>query len=186
VTLIAGTDLAASTVAPRQFLAFVSGRLNRLFVGSGDDTAATLGTLDRRPDADGRFRVNDYFCSANAWRSVLTRLVAQADVVMMDLRRFGAANAGCIFEIEALLQAIPAARLVFIVDAATDRTTFESIVRNVCSALPAGATNAGLSAAGVTYFSLERPRQAPVRELLRTLCRAAAPAGASATRTFAA
>jgi hypothetical protein len=45
--LFAGTDLALSTVAPHQFLAFVSGKLNRLFVRGEITHKRSLAALDR-------------------------------------------------------------------------------------------------------------------------------------------
>ena len=98
VGLIAGDDLALSTVAPHRFLDFVSGRLARLFIDSDSSLVRSIAAFDDRRDVDGRFRINDFFCHADTWQAVLRRLIARTDVVLMDLRNFSSGNAGCAFE----------------------------------------------------------------------------------------
>jgi hypothetical protein len=53
---------------------------------------------------------------------VLSRLVHDSDVVMMDLRGFSRHNAGCIFELHELARLVPLERVVFVVDRRTDET----------------------------------------------------------------
>ena len=67
VQLIAGTDLAASTVAPHQFMSFVSGNLKHLFINNEQDINRSIQEKDERPDADGRFRINDFLCRKDTW-----------------------------------------------------------------------------------------------------------------------
>jgi len=43
-----------------------------------------LSETDVAPDLDGRFRVNDFFCYEDTWKSVLDRLVRDTDAVLMD------------------------------------------------------------------------------------------------------
>jgi hypothetical protein len=61
VRLIAGTDWALSTIAPHQFLAFVTGTLEHLFISSEWAIENAFVGLDNRRDHDGRFRINDFF-----------------------------------------------------------------------------------------------------------------------------
>jgi hypothetical protein len=173
VILIAGPDLALSTLAPRQFLAFVSGPLQRLFVRSPGEVDSALAGLDRRPDADGRFRINDFFCTADSWQPTLARLLAHSDVVLMDLRGFRADSAGCIFELHTLLRAMPVARLTFVIDATTDRDALTQTMKEALDALPATSPNRHLRTTDVRLFELDRVAFAPVQRLLQALCDAA-------------
>jgi hypothetical protein len=51
---------------------------------------------------------------------VLSHLVGQSDIVLMDLRDFSAQNSGRIFEINQLINIMPLERVLFIVDNTTD------------------------------------------------------------------
>jgi hypothetical protein len=120
IRLIAGPDLAATTVEPHEFLDFLSGRLQRRFIGGTLDFEARLAEAEPLRDRDGRYRIADFFCHDDTWRMVLARLAQDCDVVLMDLRGFTKRNQGCIFEINELVGKVPLSRSVFIVDASTD------------------------------------------------------------------
>jgi hypothetical protein len=120
IQLIAGVDLASRTIEPHEFLDFVSGKLARRFIDSPQAMQRRLEERDLQPDRDLRFRVNDYFCHDDMWRTVLSELVKESDAVMMDLRGFSQQNAGCLFEIHELARRVPLERIVFIVDRRTD------------------------------------------------------------------
>jgi hypothetical protein len=76
--------------------------------------------LDTAPDRDRRYRVNDFFCHQDTWQMVVSRLLPESDVTLMDLRSFSKQNAGCIFEINSLAQRVSLNRVVFLVDQRTD------------------------------------------------------------------
>jgi hypothetical protein len=170
VQLIAGTDLAFSTVAPHRFLAFVSGQLKQLFIRGSAALERGVAEIDTRRDADGRFRINDFFCHADTWQSVLSRLIGTTDVVLMDLRSFTQNNAGCVFEIKALLNAVPLTRLVFVTDDTTDNAFLTQVLAQTWRALSSASPNAALSPAALQLFSLRSARGRDVEHLLRQLC----------------
>ncbi len=172
VRLIAGTDLALSTVAPHQFLAFVSGKLNQLFVRSEAALECSLAELDTRRDADGRFRINDFFCHSDTWQNVLLRLVKSSDVVLMDLRSFAQSNAGCVFEINELLNSVPLERLVFVVDKTTDKRFLEQTLEESYGELRSNSPNRGSSLSTLQLFELQSLAYNELQELLRRLCAA--------------
>jgi hypothetical protein len=68
--------------------------------------------------------------------------MTQADLVAMDLRSFGPANAGCVFELQALLDLVPLGRLVLLVDRTTDRPFLERTLRERWQELAVGSPNA--------------------------------------------
>jgi hypothetical protein len=134
IQMIAAPDLAARTIDPGQLMDFLSGRLRHRFIIEPGDLQRRLAEIDLRPDADGRFRVNDIFCGNDTWQAAVERLMAQSDLVAMDLRGFSPQNKGCSFELQALLDIIPIPRFVLLVDNSTDlpllrRTLAESAGR---------------------------------------------------------
>ena len=134
VAMIAGADLALRSVDVDEALAFVRGDIESRYVSGATDLARRLQALDAGADPDGRFRVGEFFCFDNTWRPALRSLVARARVVLMDLRGFTKANAGCVFELEQLSALGAAGRCVFVIDSTTDRALAETSL-----ALAAGA-----------------------------------------------
>ncbi|HEV7464216.1 MAG TPA: tetratricopeptide repeat protein, partial [Methyloceanibacter sp.] len=126
--LIAGPDLATSTVEPHEFLDFLSGKLARRFISGPETLARRLAETEPRRDFDGRYRVADFFCHDDTWRMVLARLARESDAVLMDLRNFSPSNQGCIFEINELLDVVPLDRVVFVVDETTDQAFLREIL----------------------------------------------------------
>jgi hypothetical protein len=100
--MIAGRDLALRNVAAADFVAFVTGRLRRRFVADAAALQQRLAADAARPDPDGRYAVDHYWCHADTWRPVMRALAARSDVVLMDLRGFGAHREGCAYELRHL------------------------------------------------------------------------------------
>ena len=157
IQMIAGVDLVSRTVEPHEFLAFVSGRLSRRFIDGEDSLNHRMSERDIAADRDRRFRVNEFFCYDDTWKTVLSRLVHDSDVVMMDLRGFSRHNAGCIFELHELARLVPLERVVFVVDRRTDETLL--------------AETLGDYRAGV--FRLDSMAGIRIRQLLRAVAVAA-------------
>ena len=121
--LIAGTDLLSRTIDPDDVFTFLNGRLADRFVANEAQVAERLRDFDLAPDPDGRYRVNECYCFDSTWQQALAALVAQADVVLMDLRGFQARNQGCRHELGVLATAPRLQRVVLLFDASTDRST---------------------------------------------------------------
>ena len=130
IQLIAGPDLATSTVEPHEFLDFIGGKLARRFIDGPLAFQRRRAEMDLKRDFDGRFRVTDFFCQDDTWQMVLRRLVGESDAVLMDLRGFSRTNGGCVFEIQELMKAANPARLLFVTDKTTDEAFLhETITR---------------------------------------------------------
>ncbi len=172
VQFIGGPDLAAATVEPHEFLDFVSGRLERQFVDSPDALALRLATLDTRPDFDGRYRVNDFFCHDDTWRATLASLVRHSDAVLMDLRGFSPARQGCVYEVRELVETVPLDRLVMTVDATTDTPFLERTLLEAWAAMGTDSPNRQ-GDHELRLVRLERVDLWGIAHLLRMLCRAA-------------
>lgn len=120
ISMIAGPDLATSTVEPHEFLDFVGGRLSSQFVQNESDLDARIRSRALGPDPDGRYRANEFFCHADTWQLAMRKLAANSDAVLMDLRSFTASNQGCQYELQQLINIVPLTRVLYIVDDTTD------------------------------------------------------------------
>jgi hypothetical protein len=148
IRLIAGPDLATATMEPHEFLEFLSGKLARQFIDNAQTLDLRISKMDLAPDYDGQFRVNDFFCYDNTWRIVLSRLVVESDVVLMDVRGFSSQNAGCIFEITELINVMPLGKVLFIIDGTSDepflRQTIQQAWDHMKSTSPNRLSKSGL------------------------------------------
>ena len=167
--LIAGPDLAQSTAQPHQLLDFVSGRLSRHFIGDPTGAGAQLSDVERAADRDGWYRVHSFFCRADTWQAVLARMVAQGDVVLMDLRSFSAQNAGCEHELRYLVERVPLGRCVFVVDATTDDAHLQALLAQALGDLDEKSPNRGVRADGIAVHPFTSGA-AGLKPLLRRLC----------------
>jgi hypothetical protein len=121
VTMIAAPDVIARTVDPGDFLRFASGNIGASFVNTQADLEQRLATLDRQPDPDGRYRINEFCCRDSTWQATVVELIQRADAVVMDLRGFSAQRLGCEFELRELSARLNAEQVVLVVDGSTDR-----------------------------------------------------------------
>jgi hypothetical protein len=132
--LIAGTDLVDHTLDAADLLGFLEGRLAERFVVGEGDVQRRLAEFDWERDPDGRFRVNECYCHDTSWKHALTALVQRSRYVLMDLRGFTAANAGCRYELAVLARAPHLRRVVAVVDDSSDLAT----AMHDAAAAPAG------------------------------------------------
>jgi hypothetical protein len=137
VDLIAGRDLALRNIDPSEFYTFLSGSLDREFIQGPADLDQRLARRDDRPDPDGRYRVNQFFCHSDTWQLTLDRLVDGCDGVLMDLRGFDADRTGCLYEIGRLAEHAGSRPIVLLTDGHTDIGLAESIFFDVARRRPA-------------------------------------------------
>ena len=169
IRLIAGPDLATTTMEPHEFLDFLSGKLARRFIDNPQTLDLRIAQSDSRPDYDGQFRVNDFFCHDDTWRMVLSRLVRESDAVLMDLRGFSAQNAGCIFEISELVNLMPLDQVVFIVDGSTDEGFLQQVLQEAWDHMSPSSPNR-LAATGTSrLFRLHQLGTTELQNLLYVL-----------------
>jgi hypothetical protein len=154
IQMIAGVDLHRRTVEPHEALDFLVGRLARRYIDGLPALALRLAERDLGRDADGRFRVNEFFCYDDTWKATLSRLVSDSTHVLMDLRGFTASNAGCVFELRELARLVSLDHVVFLVDQRTDEellaTTLGAVKARVVRMTPSVAIGPVLEALAVT------------------------------------
>jgi hypothetical protein len=161
IRLIAGPDLATSTVEPHEFLDFLSGRLGRRFIAGPEMLDKRLAETEQRRDFDGRYRVDDFFCHDDTWQMVLKRLAQESDAVLMDLRGFLPGNLGCVFEINELLNVVPLDRVVFVIDDTTDMAFLHHVLAQGWKAVAADSPNRNLVRPRVLLFRFTGDRSVP-------------------------
>lgn len=169
ISLIAGPDLATTTVEPHEFLDFVGGHLSRQFVRDDADLARRLKQRAIGPDPDGRHRVNEFFCHTDTWQPAMRRLAATADAVLMDLRSFSTSNQGCQYELQQLLNTVPLQRVVFLIDATTDRAFLDDTLQHLWQKLDPQSPNRAATTPTVRLLTLGGggdPALTPLLDLL--------------------
>lgn len=134
ICMISGPDLATSTVEPHEFYNFIGGKLSRLFIHNERELHKKISEIDLLPDPDGRHRVNEFFCIADTWQQTMKRLVNVSNGVLMDLRSFSNNNAGCIFELEYLLNSVPFNKIVLLTDKTTNRSFLDNTINSIFNA----------------------------------------------------
>jgi len=169
--MIAGPDLATSTIEPHEFLDFVSGRLDRRFIDSGRTLDLRIGQMDLEPDGEGQFRVTEFFCHDDTWKLTLARLADESDAVLMDLRGFSQQNAGCVFEINEIFNLVPLQQVVFVVDETTDQSFMRQTMQHAWRRLRELSPNRRPGAGQVSLVQLTRGDG--IRDLLFSICGAA-------------
>ncbi len=169
ITMIAGPDLATTTVEPHEFLKFLNGQLGRQFVRTESDLERRVTAMDRAADPDGRYRINEFFCRADTWQMTMQRLAAGSDAVLMDLRSFSPSNQGCVFELGRLLDGVDLARVVFLVDETTDRAFLEATLQRLWNELSEDSPNQRAAAPAARMFSIGRQSEQALIGLLAHL-----------------
>jgi len=169
IDLIAGPDLATTTVEPHEFLDFMGGRLSRQFVSDETDLEQRVSNIDARSDPDGRYRVNEFFCRADTWQMTIQRLSRGSNAVLMDLRSFSKSNQGCVYELRHLFNSIPLDRVVLVIDHSTDAAFLEMTVREIWQDLEPSSPNVKLSKPLVKCLAIKQQSQAEIKSLLLML-----------------
>lgn len=166
IAMIGAPDLASSTIDPDEFLDFLAGRLRERFIVDPAEVPARLAATDDRCDLDARWRVTELFCGNDAWRAAVVGLMARSDLVAMDLRDFGPDNQGCMFELQALIDLVPAARVALLVDGSTRREFLQATIAACLTRVPITSPNAQ-AAVQLALVDVASGEQAAVDRLLR-------------------
>ncbi|HJR81606.1 MAG TPA: hypothetical protein VJ821_16155 [Anaerolineales bacterium] len=176
IRLIAGPDLVTTTMEPHEFLDFLSGKLARRYIDNAQTLELRLSEMDLKPDFDGQFRVNDFFCYDDTWRMVLSRLVEESDVLLMDLRGFSSQNTGVIFEINELIDLVPLERIVFIIDDTTDESFLRQVLQQAWKRMKPSSPNRRSTPGVLHLFRVRKIGNRELQQFLNALSSAASAA----------
>ena len=141
VHFIAGPDLAGASIEPDEFFAFMRGQLADRFVRTAPEVTAAVDRLDRERDPDGRFRVNELFCAEDTWRETVQVLMAQAGVVLLDLREYKASHAGTRYEIYQLMNVVSVDRVIGLLGSAEDTDAISTELYRAWAAMVESSPN---------------------------------------------
>lgn len=169
IAMIAGPDLATTAVEPHEFLAFLGGRLDRQFVEGEADLERRIGQMRPGTDPDARHRVHEFFCRADTWQAAVQRLLGRSDAVLMDLRGFGPAHAGCAYEIGRVLDEVPLPQVVFAIDRGTDMACLRGILESAWAALSPRSPNRASPTPAARLFEVHGPSAAELESLVAHL-----------------
>jgi hypothetical protein len=140
IMLIGGTDVAKRTIDPAKAANFVRRRLDDICVPNLFMLVKRIEGMDELPDPDGRYRVNEFFCTKDLWKQAVARLLSMSDAIVLDLTEFTAKNGGTAWELGLLSQRGALARTVCMVSAQTDLEAVRRVLRlPPGSPLPAGS-----------------------------------------------
>ena len=175
VELITAPDLATEALDPDEFLDFIRFRLSRRFVRDQSTVGRRLAELDVRPDRDGRYRINELMCHDDTWRPAVEAMISGVDVILLDLRGFGAQNAGVVEELERLVALVPLHKVVALMDDSTDASALRGALLRASAAAPPSSPLA-LDSAPALRVAPNPNTRAASRQLLGALGWAAAAA----------
>jgi hypothetical protein len=170
IRLIGGTDVASAMIEPYEFFEFLNGRLTRAFVTGQNDLDERIRKSAAAPDPDGLFRVDDFFCHDDTWRTTVVQLARKADAVLMDLRGFTPENEGCVFEIEQLITFVPLRRVLLLVDHSTDLAFLETKLHATWRVMPGDSPNALLSKQRLRILRASSAKRRSLDTLMGVLC----------------
>jgi len=106
---------------------------------------------------------------------VLTRLQNVCDVILMDLRGFTPQNAGCIFEINTLIDHLPLGQVIFTVDDTTNRDFLQTTIKSAWQKVANDSPNRLIEEPILRLFEYQSGKNLPLDHLLEILCEAASP-----------
>jgi hypothetical protein len=167
VQLISSGDIARSRFEPDEFLDFIAGRLKTRYIENSADLAQRLAEIESGPDPDGRYRVHEFFCRADAWQQTVTELMRRTELVAMDLRGFTSERRGCIFELGALIDHLPLERVVLLIDQTTDLALLRQTLQSLWAGMAPASPNRHVAAARVRLIDLTRSYPRAVRRLMQ-------------------
>jgi hypothetical protein len=145
VWMIAGPDLAGAYMEPDEFFLFIQRKLHERFITRHDEIHARVEALDNQRDPDGRFRVNDLYCSNSTWKATASALIERAGVIVLDLREYNPARAGTRFELRDMLERGVLDKLIVLVDANGGPALLQDEIRALWQEMAqAGTVQAGL------------------------------------------
>jgi hypothetical protein len=120
-----------------------------------------------------RYQQGTLYCYDNLWRTALGKLVANTQLVLMDLRHFSATNKGCEYEIRYLLNQFPLERAVFLIDSSTDRKLFQEFVQTQWHQLSTDSPNRYMDQPTMTIYHSQQEIKEDVGKITLLLSNAA-------------
>lgn len=103
--------------------------------------AELIRSIVERRDRLGRYGSEHLNCQGETWRLVIRKLLPVCEAILMDLRGFGARNAGIAYELGLVMSHVSLSQLLILTDRSTDRKAFLETVRRAWSRIGEDSPN---------------------------------------------
>jgi hypothetical protein len=148
--------------------------LRREFIRSRPQLVAVLDQLEQRPrHLDLSFRHLEAMCHNNTWQIAVDEFAQRSQVLLMDLRGFSNERKGCQTEVDFLLDTVPLAQVLFLVDAGGDHALVQQMILQRWEFLSPTSPNLDDRAPVVNMYVSEASDEADVQGILDLLIQAA-------------
>ena len=123
-----------------------------LVVTDREELDAALGGMARQPDLRLRFPFNSMQCNDRTWKEAVDRLLAGADVVVVDLAGLGGDNGGVAYELQRVVDTIDFDRVILLINGSTDLDVLERMLSGAWSGRAPDSPNRALPERGFRLF----------------------------------
>ncbi len=123
---------------------WLSGRTEAVLLDSDAAVRSRLAdspTLPRPGLAVPAYPMEYVTATDDTWKLAVRRLLARADVVLVDLRSFGADSPGVAFELREIVRSVPLERVVLVADDSTGMGHLEAVLEASWQEMPATSPN---------------------------------------------
>lgn len=124
INMIGGPDFALMNLDIKEayYLIFKRPVIHELFIDEPAALKERLATMRMSylPSHDKQYTVNEFFCTDNMWQKTVTKLAAQTNHVLLDLRGFSNERKGAEFELHLLGEMNLLEHTTIVVDSHTD------------------------------------------------------------------
>jgi len=132
------------------------GRAPQLVAATPELVDARISKLPKTPSRwMCMYSTDMLLCGDQSWRYAVTKLLADTDLVLMDLCGFSRQNAGCIYEISLLIDKIDLRRFLLLIDETTDLDFVHSTLETAWAHLAPSSPNRQPDCGPVQLFRLE-------------------------------
>ena len=131
VFALSGPDVSARTLDSDALWHLLRGSLGDQFIRDENDVALRVSRATRKRGWDLLFRRTEFKCIKTTWQRTFMELLAQVDVIFLDLRGFDERQSGASYELEELVAAGALGRALVIIDATTNVENIARIVSHV-------------------------------------------------------
>ncbi len=138
----------------------------RRFLKSPAQAAAGVERIRRSGlSLETDFHGSPFFCYDDVWRPAVRKMLAAADVVLMDLRGFSEKRQGSAYELGELVDFYPVDRLLFLVDAATPRPLLQELILDRWSKMRAESPNRAIREPIIQLFETGNQVPSDIRHI---------------------
>lgn len=121
--------------------ALEAGDIDRGLVKSLPEIEAQFSVALNKPDSDLLYGRHAFQCTNTIWQEAVKRMLARADVVLMDLSSLSVERQGCAWELGQLLDHVPLEKVTLLVNDNTDMDCLRGILESAADRMPEDSPN---------------------------------------------